>query len=286
MNYGEVVERMVDNDWRNLIPLTSGKGTHVKWGEWQHRDMTLEEIRRLWQQHRFCPRTGMVFGSCRSLVVVDIDIEDERSLAHTLEVASEHLPYTDFIRIGRPPKRLLLYRGKVRSTKPHPIEIFGDSCQTAVFGRHPTAGRDYEWPLETILDCTPDDLPEVTQAEIDAFLADCIRRVTPRRRDGSPVEWFRWDDLAHERRVHGPSACVHQIKEMADGARHNSMLSITGYLVERGCSVDDIVEFVDRWFPPHLRYDEWRDVAGETAKMAQAAVDRGFQDVRWDLADE
>ena len=286
MNYGGVVERMIENGWRNLIPLTRAKGTHVRWGNWQHRDMTEVEMRHLWQKHRFCERTGMVFGSCRSLVAVDIDIEEERSMCQTREVVSQHLPHTDFIRIGRPPKRLLLFRGKVRSVKPHPIEIFGHSCQVAIFGPHPTAGKDYEWPLDTILDCTPEDLPEVTQEQIDAFLGDCIRHVTPRRRNGSPVQWFNGSELAYERKIHGPKACVHQIKNMSVGARHNTMLPLTGYLVERGHTVEEIVEFVEKWFPQHLRSEEWADVTSTTAKMAQSAIDNGWQDADWEMTDE
>src|SRR5687767_7140317 len=118
--------------WRNLLPLTYGKGTKVKWGPLQHRDMTEATLAHFLEKYGNAPRVGFVFGPARDYVAVDIDIENEETVRQIAALEGT-LPKTEFVRVGRFPKTLLLYRGKVQSRQMHPIEVFGSSGQVAVF---------------------------------------------------------------------------------------------------------------------------------------------------------
>ena len=285
MKYRDLAPKLFDNGWRNVIPLTNGKAPVFKWGPIQHRDMTDETLDYLVRRFGFAPRVGIVFGECRKLVAVDIDIENEASLREVLNVAEQYLPPTDYLRIGKPPKRLMLYRGSVRSVKPHPIEIFSSSGQIAAFGPHPSTGRDYVWPLASIFECGPEDLPEVTQAQIDAFLAHCKRDVTPRDVMGRAINWSDFPRLANERRMYGVDAAARQVMNIKDGNRHLVLLSVTGWLVSKGYTPEDIGVFVDNLFPHQLRVDDWIDPLARAEDMAEMAIEK-WGDTDWDLKDE
>jgi hypothetical protein len=120
------------------------------------------------------------FGSCGVglrtgyLVAVDIDILDADLAHQASEIVTSRLGDT-ILRVGRWPKRLLLYRtltpfNKLRVGK---IEVLGLGQQFVAFGVHPDTGRSYDWPLgESPLDLGFDALPLVDAAMIEALLAE------------------------------------------------------------------------------------------------------------------
>ena len=120
----------------------------------------------------------------KEIVAVDLDIEDLKLAEYASMCAIEHLGVTPLVRIGREPRRVLIFRsdGAIRSRKCHPIEIFSGSGQVVGFGYHPGAGRDYLWPDKSPLDLSSDDssIPLITQAMVDRFLQACWVRI-PRK---------------------------------------------------------------------------------------------------------
>ena len=66
------------------------------------------------------------------------------------ELARERLGETTALRIGRAPKRLLVYRTEApfKGFKLSPIEILCDGQQFVAYHIHPDTGRPYEWPEE------------------------------------------------------------------------------------------------------------------------------------------
>jgi hypothetical protein len=283
--FADYAPRLFELGWRNLLPLTHGKGTRVKWGPLQHKDMTEATLAYFLKKYGDAPRVGFVFGPSRDLVAIDIDVEDPvtakqiASLGHTL-------PFTEFVRIGRYPKALVLYRGKVQSRKMHPIEVFGSSGQVAVFGMHPSTGKPYRWPDKSIMDHGPDELPLVTQEQVDAFLLECRRFVKPSDRAGKTIEWTNDEEMADERRAYGSHGAARQLMRVTKGNRHITLLSIVGWCVNKGYSPEEIAAFVDEFFPQHLRTrergDDWTNPAARAEEMAHSAIAK-WSDKEWAL---
>ena len=111
------------------------------------------------------------------IVAIDIDIENEDQARQIALFSQEYFGGTPLVRVGRHPRYLVIYRndGSIRSRKLHPIEIFAGSGQIVGFGYHAKAGRDYLWeyksPLE--LTTTSDEIPTISNAQLEAFLTDC-----------------------------------------------------------------------------------------------------------------
>ena len=135
------------------------------------------------------------------------------------------------------------------------------------------------------LSAKPSDLPEIRQEQVDEFLEYCKTRVPRRERAGQPVAWVDLRELTQERRIWGVDAAARQIADLQRGHRHLIVLSVTGYLVEAGYDPGEIAVFVDRWFPDHLRDEEWRDVYGQALKFAEGAVRKGWNSCDWEMSD-
>jgi hypothetical protein len=296
--YAELAPKLFENGWRNLLPLgvyadgktaRDGKACMLKgWSRRSIEPLTEEGLTTCVARY---PRAGVgcAFGELHGLVAIDIDVEDEAQNALVRSIARQSLPRTDFIRIGRPPKLLLLYRGKVRSSKPHGlgIEIFGSSGQTVMFGIHPKTGKEYRWPRSSPLDAAPADLPEVTQKQVDGFLEACGGALSP---DGQPLGHLdARTALANERRLDGAQAAARQLMRLREGERHIVLLSVTGYLVSQGYAPDEIAAFVNDFFPAHLRTrkggDDWSNPAARAADMAHTAIAK-YGNKDWELRDE
>jgi hypothetical protein len=287
MRYADLAPKLFDNGWRNVIPLTHDKGTRVKWGEIQRREMTEATLEHFCSRYGSAPRIGLVFGPVRDLVGIDIDIVDPRSNAQISDLA----PPTDFVRIGRPPKRFLLYRGSVRSRKLHPIEVFGSSGQFAAFGPHPGTGRPYVWLDASPFDCGPEDLPEIDQAAVELFLGQAAKILVPpeRRRRGSPItDLDVFARLAAQRREaeSGVQACIDQIRSITAGRRHVTLLSVTGWLASRGLDADEIATLIDEHFPGRQRTEEFADVYRLADEMARGAIDKYGRGEDWSFDDD
>jgi hypothetical protein len=294
--YAEIAPKLFENGWRSLLPLgvysdgrlaRDRKACFIKgWSKRSIEPLTAEGLAACVARY---PRAGVgcAFGEIHGLVAIDIDVEEKEQNDTVRAVARRILPRSDFIRIGRAPKVLLLYRGNVRSSKHHGIgiEIFGSSGQTVLFGIHPKTQQPYRWPGLSPLDHSPGDLPTVTGEQIDAFLAECGAIAVP---NGSPrvgqaskqVDLFA--TLANERRLDGEQAAARQLMNAREGRRHPVMLSVTGYLVSKGYSSDEIADFVGDFFPEQLRRDEWGDVRGRAAAMAEEAIAK-YGDKDWSL---
>ena len=87
------------------------------------------------------------------------------------ELARERLGETSALRIGRAPKRLLVYRTEApfKGFKLSPIEILCDGQQFVAFHIHPDTGRPYEWPEESLAEIDIGRLPAITEAQARAF---------------------------------------------------------------------------------------------------------------------
>lgn len=122
---------------------------------------------------------GVGLRTGNGIICVDIDSMDEKLADLCARTATEVLGASDN-RVGRSPKRAKLYR----TSEPVPyqravfdgghVEILSDDRQVVVHGMHPTAGKPYTWPRGVPRYV---DLPEVTAAQVSAYMAKLAERL-------------------------------------------------------------------------------------------------------------
>src|SRR5262245_57370642 len=180
--------QVVDNGW-NCVPSSSRdkRCSVLGWPTIETNEFHLENWALTHSAHT---NTALVCN--RDYFAVDIDVLSDPALGHRVQaLAFEHLGHTDFIRVGRAPKRLLVYRqrapyrpetrafeGTIRSVAYKAatgdgdgIEILSGGKQFTAYGIHADTGRPYQWVGEcNPLDDTPSHAPLVTQDQVDTFI--------------------------------------------------------------------------------------------------------------------
>lgn len=284
--FADVAAKMVPNGWHNIIPLTIDTGQKkpaVKWAAYQHEDIPLDTLRE-WYRGRMgrMPLTGMVFGECREIVALDIDVTDPALNRRITEIGGYDCGIqSEFVRVGNHPKYMAFFRGAVRSQKLNGVEVFGSSGQVAIFGTHPTTKKAYDWPGRSLLDVTPGDLPEVTQGQVTAWLDAIKPLLETRDHHGRKLGWTGIDELRESLRKDGIDAAQRAIVGLHDGSRHPTCLTVTAWLVSQGYSPEDIATFIENNFPADLRTDDWRKLRPRIRQMAEDAVKKFFGEEKW-----
>ncbi len=148
---------------------------YPKWSRHCERDTTDNEV-DIWGNW---PEAGIGIAAGR-VIGIDIDILDSPTIALEIEaLAKRMLGDTPAVRIGHAPKRLLVYRAvqPFSGFKYPPIEVLGVGQQFIAYGIHPDTGKPYDWPVSTLADLTPDDLPGITEAQAREFAKDAYRLI-------------------------------------------------------------------------------------------------------------
>lgn len=101
---------------------------------------------------------------------------------------------------------MVFFKGEVRSQKLNGVEVFGTSGQVAIFGTHPTTMKEYQWPLRSLLDVTPDNLPEITQAQVSMWLERIKPWFVTHDTQGRQVGWTGSSELREALRKDGINA--------------------------------------------------------------------------------
>jgi len=150
------------------------------WSRHGQRDTTEHEI-DVWGDW---PDAGIGIATGR-VIGIDIDVLSDPALAKRIEdLARAMLGDTPALRIGRAPKRLLVYRADrpFKGFKMPPIDVLGLGQQFVAYGLHPVTGQPYDWPLESLAEIVLDDLPVITEAQARAFADAAIALVPPELR--------------------------------------------------------------------------------------------------------
>jgi hypothetical protein len=151
---------------------------------WSREEITRDMVTsRAWQRMARFQDTGL---RCGEIIAIDFDVNDKALLNDLLDalVAENIIPESRFVRIGRPPREMWVYRtadkiGKrttgffapqnaTEGDKAEQVEVLGNGCQFAAYGQR-DENTWYAWPDQNLLDYKYMDLPEITLAQVEAM---------------------------------------------------------------------------------------------------------------------
>ena len=174
-------DALVANGWP-ILPIQPGtkKPGRYRCGAWSDYPDWSRHAARATTEHELAlwrewPDAGVGIV-CGTVVAVDIDLHVPELASAVEELARERLGDTPFCRIGRAPKRLLVYRATepFRGIRRAPLEILGEGQQFVAHAIHPDTGRPYDWPDRPPADLDVSDLPVVDRAAAEAFLDEAL----------------------------------------------------------------------------------------------------------------
>lgn len=152
---------------------------YPKWSRHCARATTDNEV-EIWADW---PESGIGIAAGR-VIGIDLDVLDTHVCAQIEGLAKRLLGDTPAVRIGRAPKRLLVYRAvqPFAGFKYPPIEVLGQGQQFVAYGIHPDTGLAYDWPVESLADLALDDLPAITEGQAREFAHKAYGLIPPELR--------------------------------------------------------------------------------------------------------
>ena len=247
----QLAPTLVANGWRPLPGYADTKRPSIKnWNHFNLEPWTQDKLREIMAGQGQVEGEIVCLAVQREIVAIDLDLEDPHQADSAYDAALRFLGFTPLVRIGREPRKLLIYRndGSIKSRKLHPIEIFAGSGQVVGFGFHAKAGRDYQWPHSSPMELTiyNQDIPIISQNDLDQFLNACwdfIPRKYTERTDWEAPAFIGKDHEADRRQALGlVSQKANSLIMASEGTRNSSLFdaayaagqAIAAGLVERG----------------------------------------------------
>lgn len=160
-------------------PGTYRKGVWRGIAGWQHYlDSRADESTLAKWDGYPSPNVGILTGDT---IAIDCDLPDQRTAEEVYRIAGEIFGSNDYLRFGRRPKFILVYRTTQRFRKiisnkyeidgeTQQIEILGEGQQFVAYGTHPGTGKPYEWPSEDIARIQSTLLPVVSTEQLYVFI--------------------------------------------------------------------------------------------------------------------
>jgi RecA-family ATPase len=224
-----------------------GGWINLGWEQYKTIPITPSHI-RMWGSWSECG-IGII---CGDVVAVDIDLNDEAQCDLAYGIFNRMLGPTPAVRIGRAPRRLLVYRTETpfKKVSAGPIEVLADGQQFVAYGIHPE-GHEYRW--------VGDRLHELTMAELPLVDEHMIRLAVQAVLEALPEEATKGARVAQGALDLPPGATEHQS-------------SSYGLLGTR----EAIVSALDFFPNEDLPYDDWRDV-GFAIYNGLGATGEGFE---------
>ena len=166
--FATLAERLIENGYEPLpIKPLSKTPALTRWTTVEINRPNVASWTRQYADHGVGLRTG-------KLVAVDIDILDANQ-AHAAAARAQDLMGQTLVRVGRWPKRLLVYRVAMpfRKIRIPGLEILGDGQQFVSHGLHPEMRMPYYWVTgDSPCEVAFSDLPLVDSAVVQRFVAE------------------------------------------------------------------------------------------------------------------
>jgi hypothetical protein len=178
----EVRQALVDHGY---VPIpVIGKVPPFK--SWQKIDDVSPAMLQAW--NRNFPRATNTGILTKHTPTLDADILNEPAAIAIEELVRERFEERGYVlpRIGRPPKRAIVFRtldpfAKITvnltaagGSTGEKIEFMCDGQQIVAAGIHPDTGKPYVWPLGNPIDIAHDDLPYISEAEAKQLVEDIV----------------------------------------------------------------------------------------------------------------
>ena len=256
---------------------------YPKWSRHCERATTENEV-DIWGDW---PESGIgIAAGC--VIGIDIDVLDAGVSAQIEGLAKRLLGNTPAVRIGRAPKRLLVYRAAqpFAGFKYPPIEVLGLGQQFIAYGIHPDTGQAYDWPVESLADLNLSDLPAITEAQAREFAQEAYLLIPANLRPKSlSVGRQAVGECAHLPEQRGTFAAV----EDALGYIVNADLDYDSWvrigMAIKGALGDAGWPLFERWsassqkFEPKTTAQAWRSFAPQrigAGTLYKLALDNGW----------
>ncbi len=156
--------------------------------EWSTLKVTPEIIQsKQWARSHSFLDTGI---RCGDVIALDFDVDDGDLLNDMLDAVINQglVDESLFVRVGRPPRELWVYRTKDKIGKRttghflppdspegfagYAVEILGAGCQFAAYGQR-DENTAYQWPEQSLVDYQYMDLPLITLKQVEALKDFC-----------------------------------------------------------------------------------------------------------------
>lgn len=182
----QFVERalaLLDNGY-NVVPVLPGKKAVVIDG-WSTLKVTPALIKQ-WGANGYA--NGNIGIVTAKTPAIDLDIYDADVAEKMERWCLENISYDAPVRIGRAPKRLLLFRAeqtfpKLQATyvdsrgQKHKVEVLSDGQQFVAYGIHPDTKQPFRWvSMDQPLDFPVDSLPVLTQEDAERMI-EAFKRI-------------------------------------------------------------------------------------------------------------
>ncbi len=282
--FAKLAHTLRDTGWQALIPLKpNDKAPAISgWQNYNTTPATEAQIDAWALSHPNCG-IGLAFGPDHVLGF-DLDFKDKDIAAKTTAILHDTIGTTDLVRIGQHPKSLHLFKADnvtVSGRAFGGFEIYSVSGQCVLHGIHPSTGAPYSWPFAAPDELGPDDLPVVTQKNLDAFLEamEPFRedRVTVRGKSitnsGNVTPWLQAFNQCQsvDEMV---TMAVGAVKCSTDGHRHYTMSATVTALVTKGVAPDVFEDAITAAYEHKLSDSEAHKRAGAVTKVIDWADEK------------
>jgi putative DNA primase/helicase len=284
------------------------RNAHGLWGgyDWRKHEPTIDDVRRwVFQGANVGLRAAKFPG-------VDIDCTDP-ALAQLIEDAVRGCLGPAPSRVGRAPKRLMMYRTdepfsrmrlniKTPEGGSHLVEILGDGQQYLVHGTHPS-GKAYQWlqdptttPLTTITREQASQCLDTIQQVIETLGAGVVEREGDGRRQQRAV--IKDQDSLLAPNIEALRECVSLIPNSDALFPDREDYIKIGYAIKAAAGTENeedgyeiFADWASRWDggdnAPDVVRDDWRRMNGAKAVgwryLAELARPQGFNDAAYEF---
>jgi hypothetical protein len=186
--------------WLATIPIKPGQKMPAV-GGWQEYGFSppSDHLLARWATLHPSAGVGFVYGGSEQILGVDLDFIDEQTANRAFALTKTILGPTPFLRIGLPPKRLMLYRYLGTAALPGKVfsgfELFLKTGQTVFAGIHPATGLPYDWVIKSPQDSPPSDAPETTYEKV-IELIEALRPLGAARKTAGVSDHRRTNPMA------------------------------------------------------------------------------------------